>query len=734
MKKTLIALAVINSVTVPTVFAQEEKTNDNYVERIRILGTSDKLRTQGGAASLISETELEKFEFDDISRVLSKVPGVNIREEDGYGLRPNIGFRGATTERSKKISLLEDGVLITPAPYSAPAAYYFPMVSRMAAVEVFKGPSAIKYGPNTVSGALNLVTREIPEELDIGIDVSYGSDNYTKLHGFHGETTGNLGYVVEGLFVKADGFKQLDGEGIEGDDTGFDKTDFMAKVKYDFSDGNGNHFIEFKASVADETSNETYLGLTDEDFNANPNRRYAGSQQDQMDWDHSTLQLTHFIQLDNVDITTRAYRHDFERAWQKINGFGPTAPNLLTILLDPSDSNNEYYYNVLTGQEDGDIVVGTNDREYFSQGIQTDIGFDLKLLGLKHDIEVGLRYHQDEIQRDHFEEDYSMTSGQMSYLGNKRFTTVNTEETDAISVYLQDTVTIDALTLTAGVRGEFIESRYEDRGEGKEGVWLEKDSDIWLPSVSAFYQLDKNYGVFAGVHQGYIPSSPQQDNANTDSEKSLNYELGYRYADGNLNAEVVGFFNDYENLKETCTFSTSSNCDLDTEFDGGDVEVYGIEANINHTIKLTNSIDLPWSVTYTYTESEFKNSFESDFPQWGVIEAGDALPYMPENQVAIEVGLAGDSWSVSLLAKYTDEMLERSGGYIESEQPPELTGYTVDSQLVLDIAANYQFAEQHTIYGKIDNLTDEQEVVSRRPYGARPGKPLSAMIGYKYRF
>ncbi|MGR8950626.1 MAG: TonB-dependent receptor plug domain-containing protein, partial [Gammaproteobacteria bacterium] len=121
---------------------------------VQVIGSQERRFDIPGSAHLITEEEIRLQSYDDINRILRKVPGVYLREEDGYGLFPNISLRGVDTSRSAKITLMEDGVLTAPAPYAAPSAYYSPTAGRMSSLEVLKGSSQVRYGPHVTGGVL----------------------------------------------------------------------------------------------------------------------------------------------------------------------------------------------------------------------------------------------------------------------------------------------------------------------------------------------------------------------------------------------------------------------------------------------------------------------------------------------------------------------------------------------------------------------------------------------------
>jgi Fe(3+) dicitrate transport protein len=298
-------------------------------DNIVVTATKADTLDVGGSVQRLDTADLERFSYNDVNRVLRQIPGVYLQEEDGFGLRPNIGIRGSGTDRNSRIAVMEDGILIAPAPYSAPAAYYFPRVARMSGVEVAKGPAAIKYGPMTVGGALNLFSTPIPD-VDAGsvaakAELLAGNHDGRRAHGWAGGWAPlggglEIGALAEGLYEHSAGFKKLD----IGGDTGFEITDWTVKLGLRSTDG--RHALEFKYQNYDETSDETYLGLTLADFAASPNRRYNSSQLDVMNVTHKTYQLSHRFEISpSVNLTTVAYRTDTARAWYKLHDIRNTA-------------------------------------------------------------------------------------------------------------------------------------------------------------------------------------------------------------------------------------------------------------------------------------------------------------------------------------------------------------------------------------------------------------------------
>lgn len=169
-----------------------------------------------------------------------------------------------------------------------------------------KGPAAIANGPNTVGGSINLITRKVPFDEQGGLDIAYGTDAYRKAHLFFGDGGPQFAWLMEGLHVGSDGFKDLD----TGGNTGFEKNNVMLKLLFNTDiDTTIYQQLDIKLNYADET----YLGLTDGDFGKTPFRRYVASQNALMEWEHKQVQLKHLIEFnETLSLQTTLYRHEFE--------------------------------------------------------------------------------------------------------------------------------------------------------------------------------------------------------------------------------------------------------------------------------------------------------------------------------------------------------------------------------------------------------------------------------------
>jgi Fe(3+) dicitrate transport protein len=695
---------------------------------VEITVVGSRVRRAPGSVHVLSQKTLDRYKYDDAQATLQLVPGVYVRQEDGVGLRPNIGIRGVLSDRSKKLTLLEDGVLFAPAPYSAPAAYYFPLMPRVYQLRVIKGPAAISYGPQTIGGAIDLITRPIPGSPSGMFDVAVGQYGYAKLHGWVGTSDMHNGVLLEGIHVSSDGFKELP----SGADTGFYHNEWMFKGSHNFDPTSPRlHELSLKLTYADEISNETYLGLTDQDFRNNPLARYGASSLDRMRWYHTSIVLTHKIEpLANLSITTNVYRHNFHRVWRKVNHFRGAA--LFEVLQNPDEARNAPFYQIISGQADTSspaeaLFIGPNERDFVAQGIESRFKLEGKTGPLQHRVEYGIRFHQDRIERRHSEDAFSLIQGELYPEGTATIVSAfNEANSDALALHALDAITWGPVTLTPGIRAELVYSTFTDKIAG---TISGASNQSFLPGIGAYVALTDGLGLLGGVYRGMSPTPPGSDET-IEPESSVNYEGGVRFAQGRHRAELIGYYNDYSNMTDVCTFSSGCvNDDLDRQFDAGRARIYGLEAYFEDELPL-GPVTLSPSAAYTLTLTEFLQTFESDDPIFGEVEAGDEMPYVPRHQLrvnlAAELGPASGYGSIL----YVSKMREQAGA------GPLDAALTTEEQFTADVGLSYELPLPiaTTLYLQARNLLDNVTLASRRPYGARPNPPRWVQAGAKLEF
>ena len=719
-----LSLALSVAVTANTANAAEPE----ILETVSVLGNSEQIVKLPGSAHLVSAEDLEKFEFVDINRMMRSVPGVYLREEDGYGLRPNIGIRGADGGRSGKVSLMEDGVLVAPAPYSGPEAYYFPTAGRLHQIEVLKGPGTLKYGPFTVGGAVNMISTPIPETAAGSVQVEAGQYGEKRLHTYYGSSNDTSGWLLETHQQQADGFREIDRAGSAD----IAKEDYLLKGRLASAEGaTYAQQLDIKLQYSEEESGMSYLGLTDADFAADPNRRYGISALDEMQNRHSTLQLNHSIALnENFSLNTLAYYNKFKRDWFKV-GLGG-------LIADANDGD-AFAQAVLHGEEDYDFGIKHNNRQYTSRGVQVSADLQLQTGALAHALEVGVRRHWDEVDRFQPVENYRQVDGALVFqdIALPNASNNRVEDASATSLFVYDQIQVaEKLALTASLRYEDIKTaqqRYEDIDRSEKGSRRSNTLDEWLPGLGMTYSLNETVTILAGVHRGFAPPGGGAAEGEA-GDLSTNYEWGARFDNGDVNGELIAFYSDYQSTVQNCSVAVPcANGEDSGTYALGESRIKGLEASVGAQWALANGWLLPLQASYTYTDAAItKDSLEFILSNGtDGLAKGDNFSYLPESVFAITTGIdSGAAWRIDFTAAYQDEMCVNNDC---NRGDTDRFDYT-ESLWVLDAAAHYDFSEDLSGYLKVDNLLDEQAIINRAPDGARANRPRSASVGVKYTF
>ena len=711
-------------------FGQNENEGDgiDVLSPFNVIGTKADVPKLQGSGAVLDSSDLKPFFHTDINEILRQVPGVYVRPEEGYGFFPNISLRGVDPNRSFKVTIMEDGIPSSPAPFADPSAYYAPTAGRMAGFEILKGSSQLKHGPNTTGGVINYLSTPIPNDHRSHLHASYGEFNERIAHAFSGGKTdlgaGKLGYLVEVFDHRSDGWKTLESfNGAPLRDSPIAKTDITFKLSYEFK---GGDYLEFKAGRTDLDADVSYQGLSEADFKANPYHRYAGTEADNMDSDQSRFYLRYKKDFtESLSMTTTGFYNEFNRNWLKLADVNDTATYDAEVLaggdrkkvgyfkVNGSVSASDAAVGVLSGTRNGKYKVKSNDRSYSTKGIQFNFDYEVG----NNDFDLGFRYTDDNYIKNPYHEDvYTVdANNSVSKKVGAKSATDPYKDAQAFEIYLTDSIDLGNLNVTPGVRYTSIDYQYKGAND--------RTLDDFLVGVGAGYQLSENTVLYGGVHQGH--AFPDAESASSDDEdglrgieESLSFEVGLRGTVGKVYYDLA-YFN--TGLEDMLVLSGLNN-GVEDSANIGEASSQGLEVLLGSDLG-GDAIGVPLSVSATFTDTEYEGSSAGTTGYLSGATSGTEFPYVPDFTLNLRGGLVFEKFSTYLNYHHQAEVFTNGANTSK-----------LDSYGILDWSGFYAISDGVTVFGKVTNLADKEYAHSLLPDGCRAGAPRICSVGMSFDF
>ncbi|PEN14280.1 TonB-dependent receptor [Longibacter salinarum] len=624
---------------------------------VEITGSNEEARTAlTGAMTTVDAAEIQRIDPIGMQEALSYVPGVYGLSDDGMGqTRMSVGLRGLQPRRTQRVLVMEDGIPIQPAPYVFSPLYYNPPIDRIRNVEVIKGASSVRHGPQTMAGVINYVTSR-PRRITPGgrIKVTGGTNRYASVFSeFGGFGTPDVRPQVQMIFKRGDGFRENN-----------DFIQFNGTAKLQATIGSARS-IYVKANVDYERMNATYTGVTpytlatDPDFNPKDDDQYRIFR--------ASLGAIYERRFsDRVEASTTVYANVLDRPWWREKDVFVRAdeyenPNIDAEPVAPSTPGPLIRVGISDAVE-GDLTgpYYGNERRFYVGGVEQTFEIDHGVFGQPSNLEIGGRVHWERFRDDRKISDEVGKKEGVYFRGDpSNLDSIeivggsSTYETTALALYGQEEIQWGRLRMTPGFRLEVFEQSRINRLAGS--TYDDKTSVVPLPSFG--FNLDLgNYDLgsgfqnsrlwlFGGIHRGYTPPSSatfqivgfedpsalpgDDDGFDLRAEKSWNSELGLRGRSGAAQFEVAGF---YLYVEDLVGGRTSFQQNL------GVVESYGVETQASFDFGTYVGWMPRVDATYTYLDSEVVQGIIPRALGTGLVDiSGNQLPAAPNHTATVRV-------------------------------------------------------------------------------------------------
>jgi Fe(3+) dicitrate transport protein len=690
-----IALALGVSVAAVSASAQEAPSaNDADNARlptIVVIGHAESdIARQPGAVAIVTAEELSLKQPRSTEEVLRAVPGVSIKPEEETAIVANIGVRGLSSADYKTL-ILEDGVPVAPGLFVGNGRYYNPRVQRMEGIEILKGAASLRYGPSTIGGVINYITKQPRDGVELAVRMgSFDTREATlELGASTPSKEARFGAVV--THAESDGFMHK----------GYEMTDVVLKAGLDIGD---NQRLSIKYTDYDNDANISYRGLFLQEYRSG--RDYNPAPDDWFITGRRSLDINHEWTLsDAARLNTLIYGSEMYRHYWRY-----AADNAASAA-----AGRWVYTDNLNG----------NNRDFERFGVETRLQLEHGLFGIASEAELGLRYMNEEML------DRTVAATRPT----PRTGTLSRDvidSADSLAFYAQNRFILsDRLSITAGLRAErYEQERLDRRRSAEQGNRADTSNTELLPGLGVTYQFTRALQAYASAYQAFSPALNGDalnglDDQQLDAERSVNIEAGLRGRSNRLRYEVAAFRMDFDNQ----IIPANSNSQFQVT-NGGKTLHQGIEAGLG--IDLGAGLGLQANATYIADAKFNGNRFARDGSL--TTRDGNRIPYTPEwvTNLTLEYTVGGLRSALSLHhtgPQYTD--VDNTRAIAES-----LTGFftgRIDGYTLLDLSVVYDLNSQWSFGGTIKNLTDEHYIASLRQ-GIYVGPERSFDVAARFRF
>jgi Fe(3+) dicitrate transport protein len=671
---------------------------------IEVVGHRERKLEAEGSAEVLDQSVLVSGRALTVNEALRKVPGVTVRDEEGFGLRPNIGIRGSNPTRSTKVLLLEDGLPAMYAPYGDNASYYHAPIQRYDRIEVLKGAGLLRFGPQTIHGAINYITPTPPEEFAGHLDVSAGTRGFGAVHA----SVGGRGVLVDFGYKRGDGAR---------DNTALEQGDLFVKYQRQLNDTNA---IALRANLLREDSQVGYSGLTDAEY-ANFGRDYYPFQHDLFDIEHTAFSASHdWTASERFKLHTSAYYSSFERDWWRQSS-----------TTTDTQCGTAFRNDRIAGARVNPNACNANQgrlRNYYTWGVDTRLRVDRSLIGGEGSSEVGLRWHEEKQIR--YQRNGTSPNARTGTLVEN-----NLRSAEALSAFATTTFDFGRVQLTPSLRYEDVDFGRRNRLPGGLSGSDNVRETTW--GLAANWALSETTSLYASAHEGFAPPRVEDliagngTSTAVDAESSLNLEAGLRTRWNEIDLQAAVFRTDFDNQVVVGSIAGGSTplAQGETEYGGLELALgYNREALQRRDGKVYANLAVTWMPTADQTS--VLRRVDNGLAANGSV-AGKRLPYAPKLTSTFRIGYVKGAWDGSVEVQHVGRQF---ADFANNRYPIDGSGQfgELDGSAVWSATLNYEPGlDGWSGYLTVKNLSDNDYIVDRTR-GILLGNPRQIVVGARF--